>query len=103
MEVTLEANDPYEVVAEQAAITLSMEEEDGELMIFRADGTMVPNVDVEVGSVKKQWTLDRYLHSQGKSSQQLKLGVGYRYEVCLKLCCFTLITSQFRKKQTLVR
>ena len=84
VEVMINGGSYYEEVVEQAAETLKLEEEeDSDLCLFRVDGTVIPNLDVEVDGLMRYWTLERYLKSQGKTSQQLKLGVGYRFRVSL--------------------
>ena len=85
VEVMLNGDSDYEAVVEQAAATLDLEEEEGstELHLFRVDGTVIPNTDVDVGGVTQSWTLERYLRSQGKTAAQMKLGVGYRYMVSM--------------------
>ena len=99
MEVMLDGDSTYEDVVQLAAETMSLEkDEDSTELLFRADGTMVPNIDVSVGGFSQRWTLQRYLKSLGKTAAQMKLGVGYRYVVCLciGLCWLSVYYSIFR-------
>ena len=81
----LNGDSDYEAAVEQAAATLDLEEEEGsaELLLFRVDGTVIPNTDVDVGGFIQSWTLERYLRSQEKTAVLMKLGVGYRYTVSI--------------------
>ena len=82
MEITVDGDSCYEAIAKEAAKMLDLEKEGTALLLFRVDGTIVPNKEVDVNGASRRWTIERYLSSQGKTAQQLKLGVGYRYEVC---------------------
>ena len=83
MEVMLDVNSEYETVVKHAAATLNVDEEEGpiELLLFRVDGTVIPNNDLDIDGCSKKWTLGRYMKSQVKTPSQLKLSVGYRYLV----------------------
>ena len=83
VEVVLDGESDYDEVVQQAATTLNLEDEDGctELLLFRVDGTVIPNNEVDIGGFTRSWTLQRYLKSLGKTAAQMKLGVGFRYEV----------------------
>ena len=84
MEVMVRRNADYDAVARQAATTLELKDEDdsAELCLFRVDGTIIPRGCVDVGGNQKEWTLERYLGSIGRTASQLKLGVGFKTEVC---------------------
>lgn len=78
----------YTEVAATAGTALDLEvdqdfEGDPELILFRSDGTVVPNKAVMSDYLERSepWTLERYLKSFQKSAAQLKLGIGYRYKV----------------------
>ena len=82
-EVMVKRDSDYATVARHAATTLELQDEDddgGELSLFRVDGTIIPRGLVDVGG--REWTLERYLRSIGRTASQLKLGVGYRADVC---------------------
>ena len=84
-EVMVRRDSEYATVARQAATTIELQDEDddgGELSLFRVDGTIIPRSLVDVGGREKEWTLERYLRSIGRTASQLKLGVGYRADVC---------------------
>ena len=55
--------------------------EDGCTKLLRVDGTVIPNNEVDIGGFSRSWTLQRYLKTMGNTAAQIKLGVGFKYEV----------------------
>lgn len=81
-EVRMSRNYSYEdfLAAADEALEIevdTLEEEDPELLLFRTDGTIVPNRPILYGNTEQPWTLDAYLKSMKKTAAQVKLGVGY--------------------------
>ena len=56
VKVTVDGNSSYQSLAEEAAIALSIEKNGGELILFRVDGTVIPNKDIYINGVCKCWT-----------------------------------------------
>ena len=88
MEIQVAKSATYLQVVTCAIEGLGIQEEEeqageGEPRIFRIDGTVVP--DLVIGDVT--WTISRYLKSLHKTAGQIKLGVGYYYQVSV-LCFF---------------
>ena len=85
MEVRLSKYSAYNDMVTTAIEILEVEEEEevkgmGEPRLFRIDGTVVPECEVP-------WTISRYLRSLHKSPGQIKLGVGYYYQVSRLFLC----------------
>ena len=75
MEVMVRRNADYDAVARQAATTLELKDKDESAKLC----LIIPRGCVDVGGHQKEWTLEHYLGSIGR---KLKLGVGFKTEVC---------------------
>ena len=53
---------------------------EGELSLFRSDGTIVPPTPVDESG--KEWTLLDYLKTIDRSAGQVRFGVGFISKVC---------------------
>ena len=92
MEVRVAKSATYSEVVACAIEALGVQEEEeqegeGEPRIFRIDGTVVPDSDINGVS----WTIARYLSSLHKSAGQIKLGVGYQYQVSMRNILLTFV------------
>lgn len=75
------------MVAEQAADALQLElefpEEDYSLKIFRCNGTIVSDNSIPTRCGNEPWTWRGYVSLISKYSSQIKMGVGYVYNVSI--------------------
>ena len=102
VEVRMRRTLHYSSFAAEALEALNFEDEegDGEPTIFRVDGTVVPEEAIN----DLPWTIGRYLKLIQKTPAQLKLGVGYYYQVsmyALLLCCSRFIILQTKQCSSL--
>ena len=78
MEIEVDRNDSYTELVERAAEAFSLSEKPGQmLMLFKMNGSTIPNSSLTVKEKKREWTLGNYLLATKKSPAQTKLGVGY--------------------------
>ena len=103
VEVRMRRTLHYSSFAAEALEALNFEDEegDGEPTIFRVDGTVVPEEAIN----DLPWTIGRYLKLIQKTPAQLKLGVGYYYQVSmyalLLMCCSRFIILQTKQCSSL--
>ena len=95
MEVAIDTNSSYAMVAEHAADALQLDLEDSPeqhcLKIFRCNGTIVSDTSIPTRFGDDPWTWKGYTSLISKYSSQLKMGVGYVYNVSEEISIFLVV------------
>ena len=77
-EVTVSKSDGYdEVVSKLCSVLDVQDDQEVEIKLFTAGGSVIPNSEVVVGSKTIPWTVGSYLNKKHISPDKLKLGIGY--------------------------
>ena len=86
IEVQVSRSDDYESVIKEAMRVIRLEEngDEADLTLFRSDGTIIPNKEIN----SLPWTVGNYLRSMKKAASQVKLHVGVGYLIKVLLIVF---------------
>ena len=85
VEIEAGRNDGYKLFVKRAAAACNISEKEGKVLsLFKLNGAVFRDVDIEIKGRDKPWTIGNYLLLMKRSSTQAKLGVGVMDASCFE-------------------
>ncbi len=75
-EASVSKSDGYNEVVSKLCTVLDVQEDEEEMKLFTAGGSVIPKSEMTVGTKIVPWTIGSYLNKRRISPDKLKLGVG---------------------------